>query len=119
MIAIPNIDKPKTCDGCDLVQYWVDGSLYCMADGKELNIEADIRNDCPIIEIPDEIWEALKPKIETMSMALKGWVDDSNADQRTQCVESVKEDEKEEWLDYREEQEFEDRWERRADEHTD
>ena len=29
MIAIPNMDKPKFCDGCDLVKYWVNGSFYC------------------------------------------------------------------------------------------
>ena len=50
-VYIPNMEKPKFCDGCDLVKYWVNGSFYCMADGKELNIEADIRKDCPLIEI--------------------------------------------------------------------
>ena len=75
-VYIPNMEKPKFCDGCNLVKYWVNGSFYCMADGEELNLEVDRRNDCPIIEIDDEIWEALKPKVETMSMALKGWVED-------------------------------------------
>ena len=51
MIAIPNMDYPKFCDGCDLVKYWVNGSFYCMADGEELNLEVDRRNDCPLIEI--------------------------------------------------------------------
>ena len=51
MIAIPNMSKPKYCDGCDLVKFWVNGSFYCMADGEELNLEVDRRNDCPLIEI--------------------------------------------------------------------
>lgn len=51
MIAIPNMDKPKYCDGCDLVKFWVNGSFYCMADGEELNLEVDRRNDCPLIDI--------------------------------------------------------------------
>lgn len=97
MIAIPNIPKPKEAVNVEVIfrssEGYIVGHIF----------------DMPLIEIDDEIWEALKPKVETMSMALKGWVDDSNADQDTQHVESV---EQEEWIDWREEQEFEDRWER-------
>ena len=107
MIGILNMDMPRTCyDRCPFK-----AGYYCSRTGKV--VTSTKRNRfCPLIEIDDEIWKALKPKVETMSMALTGWVEDSNADQRTQCVESVEGDEQEEWLDYREEQEFNDRWEK-------
>ena len=71
MIAITNMDKPQNCWDC--VRHF------------DFECSGDIR-DCPIIEIDEEIWEALKPKVETMSMALTGWRTEANA---TQCVESV------------------------------
>ena len=112
MIAIPNMEIPNTCGECELraLDEWEDE--YCVILRDDILVPYERMLDCPLIEIDDEIWEALKPKVDTMSMALTGWVEDSNADQRTQCVESVEGDEQEEWLDYREEQEFNDRWEK-------
>lgn len=68
MIAIPNMDKPKDCDGIGINIHFTDGHM-----------ELHILDECELIEIDDEIWEALKPKIETMSLAKRGWItDDSN-----------------------------------------
>ena len=91
MIAISNMEKAKSCEECPLTarDEWED--LYCVILTDDILAPKDIMPDCPLIEIDEEIWEALKPKVDTMSMALKGWVEDSNADQRTQCVESVRE----------------------------
>ena len=80
MIAIPNMDKPKKCKECPYKacirgMHFIEALNY-MSGIKEQDEPPD---DCPIIEIPDEIWEALKPKVETMSLAEKGWItDDSN-----------------------------------------
>lgn len=65
MLAIPNMEKPKGCWDCF--------NADCNHWGEH---GYDNSTDCPLIEIPDEIWEALKPKVDTMSMALKGWVED-------------------------------------------
>lgn len=67
MIAIP-IDKPNSCWDCF--------NADCNHWGEH---GYDNSADCPLIEIDDEIWEALKPKVETMSLAKRGWItDDSN-----------------------------------------
>ena len=73
MIAIPNMEKPKSCGECDL---WSN----CFYPKNPYTEQDDyIAPDCPLIEIDDEIWEALKPKVETMSLAERGWItDDSN-----------------------------------------
>ena len=80
MIAIPNMSKPKECIECEFSCLWVNGSTHCMVDGEELFCDGiPQRHDCPLIEVSDEIWEALKPKVETMSLAERGWItDDSN-----------------------------------------
>lgn len=68
MIAIPDIDKPKKVDGIGINFHFEDGHM-----------ELHILDECELIEIDDEIWEALKPKVETMSLAERGWItDDSN-----------------------------------------
>ena len=72
MIAIPNMEKPTQCYDCRLISS--DG-LYCRMTHNNVDW-SKVNSDCPLIEIPDEIWEALKPKVDTMSMALKGWVED-------------------------------------------
>ena len=70
-VYIPNMSKPKDCSNCsfyDSEYLWACEPLQTV-DGYE----------CPLIEIDDEIWEALKPKVETMSLAERGWItDDSN-----------------------------------------
>ena len=77
MIAIPNMKKPKGCLEC-----WsgLSIAINCEAGKGFWNPNGDrIPPDCPLIEIDDEIWEALKPKVETMSLAERGWItDDSN-----------------------------------------
>ena len=72
MIAIPNMEKPTQCYDCRLISS--DG-LYCRMTHNNVDW-SKVNSDCPLIEIDDEIWEALKPKVDTMSMALKGWVED-------------------------------------------
>jgi len=68
MIAIPDMEKPKECDGIGINIHFTDGHM-----------ELHILDECELIEIDDEIWEALKPKVETMSLAERGWItDDSN-----------------------------------------
>ncbi len=77
MIAIPNMEKPKSCGLCQLCLN--DSRIangYCMFFHRTVNT-MELDKDCPLIEIPDEIWEALKPKVDTMSMALTGWVEDA------------------------------------------
>ena len=62
MIAIPNMGMPETCDMCP-----IEGCEYIIG-----------KFTCPLIEIDDEIWEVLKPKIETMSFAKRGWITDES-----------------------------------------
>ena len=67
-VYIPNMEKPKSC--------WECFNADCDHWGEH---GYDNSTDCPLIEIDDEIWEALKPKVETMSLAERGWItDDSN-----------------------------------------
>lgn len=68
-----NEDMPKDCYTCFC--YETEFNM-CSLTGKRLDNNRVRQDDCPLIEIPDEIWEALKPKVDTMSMALKGWVED-------------------------------------------
>lgn len=97
MIVIPNMSKPKSCDECPILIAQIVG-IYCDDKDGELKrvkiTECDTNKyhghtlgedyemmykDCPLIEIDDEIWEKLKPKVETMSLAKRGWItDDSN-----------------------------------------
>lgn len=73
MIAIPNMEKPKNCLDCPV------NDLACELWTEVVNIREHKHKDCPLIEIPDEIWEALKPKVETMKLAKEGWINnDSN-----------------------------------------
>lgn len=83
-IYIPNMEKPKSCKECEFfcIEFYMGenkmGSACTLNDDDGSTIEADY-NSCPLIEIDDEIWEALKPKVETMSFAKRGWItDDSN-----------------------------------------
>lgn len=69
MIAIPNMDMPKSCAECFRI-------LKCKSVPRWITADDGIPKDCPLIEIDDEIWEALKPKVETMSLAKKGWITD-------------------------------------------
>ena len=79
MIAIPNMEKPKECFECPLIKYWITGSVHCGVDNVEIERRPHrSRADCPLIEIDDEIWEVLKPKIETMSFAKRGWITDES-----------------------------------------
>ena len=71
-VYIPNMEKPTQCYDCRLISS--DG-LYCRMTHNNVDW-SKVNSDCPLIEIDDEIWEALKPKVDTMSMALKGWVED-------------------------------------------
>ena len=88
MIAIPNMEKPQSCDECRILRAEFDGSYDKPITGcrQKMGKKNTLREewdalilDCPLIEVSDEIWEALKPKVETMSLAEKGWItDDSN-----------------------------------------
>lgn len=49
MIAIPNMDKPKSCDECRY-KMWTMNETFCNLLDKMLGDE-DIRPDCPLIEI--------------------------------------------------------------------
>ena len=130
MIAIPNMKKPKGCIDCPV------NDMACELWTEVANIKAHKHKDCPLIEIAEptetlihdirKLIAFIEPRMIIASTyaeqieraeAVKNWllsiVGESNADQHTQSVESV---EQEEWIDWREEQEFEDRWERRTDE---
>ena len=82
-VYIPNMDQPKSCWECDYASITC-YEWFCDRLDKQFPIELqrgeiNVLPDCPIIEIDDEIWEALKPKVETMSLAERGWItDDSN-----------------------------------------
>ena len=79
MIAIPNMEKPKSCYLCTFrIINPMDGSICGCVIGhiQGIPLDQDRATDCPLIEIDDEIWEALKPKVETMSLAERGWITD-------------------------------------------
>ena len=91
-VYIPNMEKPKNAFGCSKRNN--PDERMCIYTGKVFEETLSLLldrpcDDCPLIEIPDEIWEMVKPKVDTMSKALKGWVEDFNATQHTQCVEDV------------------------------
>jgi hypothetical protein len=72
-VYIPNMKKPKRCVDC----VCNNDDVMCNATHKWIDWQSEqVEEDCPIIEIDDEIWDALKPKVDTMSMALKGWKTD-------------------------------------------
>ena len=113
-VYIPNMDKPKGCLDCPV------NDMVCELWTEVVNIKIQTHKDCPLIEIDEQILEtAIKLAKLNRTMAEVEANEDkyieSNADQDIQCVESVGEDGQEEWIDYREEQEFNDRWERRTD----
>ena len=81
-VYIPNMEKPKNAFGCSTKIN--PEERMCIYTGKVFEETLSLLldrpcDDCTIIEIDDEIWEALKPKVETMSLAKRGWItDDSN-----------------------------------------
>lgn len=50
MIAIPNMDKPKSCAKCKLVTQFVMGELFCDVLDKQVSPYV-IPHDCPITDI--------------------------------------------------------------------
>jgi hypothetical protein len=63
------------------MEHWITGTILCGGCNQEIkgSVMDSVQDFCPLIEIDDEIWEALKPKVETMSLAERGWItDDSN-----------------------------------------
>lgn len=71
-VYIPNVEMPRGCNSCPLVME-IDNTCSLTMGG----CTKDERPPhCPLIEIDEEIWEALKPKVETMSLAERGWITD-------------------------------------------
>ena len=70
MIAIPNMEKPKSCKECELfyIEFYMGenkmGSACTLNDDDGSTIEADY-NSCPLIEIGDIEYQAYK-EIRTM-----------------------------------------------------
>lgn len=50
MIAIPNMEMPKSCAKCKLVTQFVMGELFCDVLDKQVSPYV-ISHDCPLIEI--------------------------------------------------------------------
>ncbi len=86
MIAIPNMDKPKSCYECDFTSIscyeW-----FCDRLDRQFPIELqrgeiDVLPDCPLIEIDDNIWKCIEPKISILKISKEGWLiaERSNAD---------------------------------------
>lgn len=60
MIAIPNMEKPKSCGGCEF-NCNLEGGGYewweCVILHDDINQFNTRRTDCPLIEIDDELFK--------------------------------------------------------------
>ena len=69
-IIIKGMDMPKDCSYCILANKHINGlceaKYYC-------RLEADYEH-CPLVEIPDDIWQNIEPKVITMKIAKEGWL---------------------------------------------
>ena len=55
-VYIKNVEKPKECNDCPLCGYDERQSiLFCRLDNEDIN--QDLRDDCPLIEIDGTEWE--------------------------------------------------------------
>lgn len=62
MIAIPNMSKPNDCYECPIAKSYLD----CLMETK-YTCPIGHTDDCPLIEIDDEVWENEKYKLIRMT----------------------------------------------------
>ena len=72
-ILIKGMEKPKECKECQWhLDFYIEdeqvGGL-CTITEKD-----DKENICPLVEIPDDIWQNIEPKVITMKIAKEGWL---------------------------------------------
>lgn len=70
MIAIPNIDKPKSCTECPFEVIGISGYPRCVIV-QEMVVDGNLFNRCQIIEIDDTVWENEKYKLIRMTQAVR------------------------------------------------
>ena len=126
-ILIKGMERPKNCDECWALDDNGDYPMCLITQeqrGYDFNTRAKVMDRCPLIEIVtcrECIHRVEDSDFQRGHSCLKrrsngglycedndfcSYGERANATQHTQCVECVEE----EWIDWREEQEYEDRW---------